>query len=102
MVTTSDNNRCCPGTVLTTNYSAKPDRPVPLMHRTLLVSEILREIFFHSTNKSLAALARTCKAFYDTAMDMLWAKIHNIDPLLGCVERLHPRIYPGVPKVSAD
>lgn len=67
------------------------------MHQALLVPEVLLEIFAHvnktSTQKSLAALAATCKVFYEPAMEMLWAKIDQLEPLLGCVTRLHPLIY---------
>ncbi|KAG2126530.1 hypothetical protein DEU56DRAFT_891883 [Suillus clintonianus] len=79
------------------------------MHRALLVSEVLLEIFVYLsqspstkvlvgcteslTRKSLAALARTCKTFHEPAMDLLWANIHGLRPLLGCVPRLHPMIY---------
>jgi len=69
------------------------------MHRALFLSEILREIFWYLkdwlswSEKSLAALARTCKTFNEPAMDFLWANICSIEPLLGCVTRLHPMIY---------
>ncbi|KAG2148768.1 hypothetical protein DEU56DRAFT_926316 [Suillus clintonianus] len=77
-----------------------------LMHQALLVSEILVEIFMHVdqipsigknivARKSLAALATTCKAFHDPAMDFLWATVDDLQPLLGCVTRLHPLIYCG-------
>lgn len=74
------------------------------MHQALLVSEVLLDIFAQvnqipSTGKkplswtSLASLAVTCKAFYEPAMDLLWAKVDRLQPLLGCVSRLHPLIY---------
>lgn len=81
------------------------------MHRALLVSEILLEVFIHanrildphasilsyrkmsSARKSFAALARTCRLFHEPAMDLLWAELDGIEPLLGCVTRLHPIIY---------
>ncbi|KAG2048324.1 hypothetical protein BDR06DRAFT_962834 [Suillus hirtellus] len=73
------------------------------MHQALLVPEVLLEIFAYvntipstqttSTQKSLAALARTCKIFHEPAMDLLWTEIHGLEPLLGCVTRLHPLIY---------
>ncbi|KAG1827992.1 hypothetical protein EV424DRAFT_576397 [Suillus variegatus] len=85
------------------------------MHQALLVPEVLleifayvntipsatwetREIFGHripSTQRTstLAALARTCKFFHEPAMDLLWTEIHGLEPLLGCVARLHPLIY---------
>ncbi|KAG2127687.1 hypothetical protein DEU56DRAFT_527069 [Suillus clintonianus] len=74
------------------------------MHRALLVCEILLEICTHvkvnqgRKNKSLvrtslAALATTCKTFHEPAMNELWADIHGLIPLLGCVTRLRPIIY---------
>ncbi|KAG2073426.1 hypothetical protein BDR04DRAFT_1094939 [Suillus decipiens] len=74
------------------------------MHQALLIPEILWEIFaqvnqlYISTSlirKTTAALAATCKAFYEPAMDLLWAEIYDLTPLLGCVTRLHPLIYHG-------
>ncbi|KAG1799300.1 uncharacterized protein HD556DRAFT_1534506 [Suillus plorans] len=73
------------------------------MHQGLLIPEVLLEIFAYvniipstettSTQKLLAALARTCKIFHEPAMDLLWTEIHGLEPLLGCVARLHPLIY---------
>lgn len=74
------------------------------MHQALLVPEVLLEIFAHvndtescstliSSQKHLAALAETCKAFYEPAMEFLWAEINELEPLLGCVTRLHPLVY---------
>ncbi|KAG2137889.1 uncharacterized protein EDB93DRAFT_1231126 [Suillus bovinus] len=73
------------------------------MHQALLVPEVLLEIFAYvniipstqttSTQKLLAALARTCKIFHEPAMNLLWTEIHGLEPLLGCVARLHPLIY---------
>ncbi|KAG1821754.1 uncharacterized protein BJ212DRAFT_1333319 [Suillus subaureus] len=80
------------------------------MHQALLVPEILLDIFAHvneSANlpsdehncerllsqQSLASLATTCKTFHEPAMDLLWANIEELEPLLGCVTRLHPMIY---------
>lgn len=83
-----------------------------LMHRALLISEVLSEIFAHvnedlgprlaGKKPSLEALARTCKAFHEPAMDLLWADLDGITPLLGCVPRLHRLIYPSGSKVSPD
>ncbi|KAG1815820.1 hypothetical protein EV424DRAFT_1325217 [Suillus variegatus] len=77
------------------------------MHQALLVPEVLLEIFAYvpptqttSTRKVLAALARTCKIFHEPAMDLLWTKIDGLEPLLGCVARLHPLIYHSGIRVS--
>ncbi|OAX37559.1 hypothetical protein K503DRAFT_226638 [Rhizopogon vinicolor AM-OR11-026] len=78
------------------------------MHRVLFVVDVLFEIFAHlqpircpihrdklPSRTSIAAVARTCKTFYEPAMDLLWADMdeYGITPLLGCVPRLHPLIY---------
>ncbi|KAG0703080.1 hypothetical protein DFH29DRAFT_465446 [Suillus ampliporus] len=77
------------------------------MHQALHVSEVLLDIFVHVnqivdlsstrerslSRRSLAALATTCKTFHEPAMDLLWADLVEIEPLLGCVTRLHPSIY---------
>ncbi|KAG1869398.1 hypothetical protein DFJ58DRAFT_63192 [Suillus subalutaceus] len=70
------------------------------MHRALLLPDVLLEIFgslrFPDRRLSwrcFAALATTCKAFHEPAMNGLWADIEDLDALLGCVTRLHPIIY---------
>ncbi|KAG1724868.1 hypothetical protein EDB19DRAFT_293754 [Suillus lakei] len=83
------------------------------MHQALLVPEVLLDVFAHvnqidkpsntrerslSSRQSLAALATTCKTFYEPAMDLLWAEMSDLRPLLGCVVRLHPMIYPRAQK----
>jgi hypothetical protein len=75
--------------------------------------EVLQEIFAHvpcssdgktEASRTFAALARTCTAFHEPAMDLLWADMCNygILPLLGCVTRLHPMIYGHDGKVGED
>ncbi|KAG1799297.1 uncharacterized protein HD556DRAFT_1525223 [Suillus plorans] len=74
------------------------------MHQALLVPEVLLEIFAYvntipstettSTQKSLAALARTCKIFHEPAMDLLWTEIH------GGTKRVKPRAK-GIEPLSA-
>ncbi|KAG2125452.1 hypothetical protein DEU56DRAFT_825168 [Suillus clintonianus] len=86
---------------------------VEQMHRALFVSEVLLEIFINLnqlpttegwtqslTQRSLAALARTCKTFHEPAMDLLWANMPGLRPLLGCVTRLHSMIYDPETKYS--
>ncbi|KAG2082843.1 uncharacterized protein F5147DRAFT_208103 [Suillus discolor] len=85
------------------------------MHRALLVSEILVQIFINlnqppisetldwpqsPTRKSLASLALTCTTFHELAMDLLWSNIPGLRPLLGCVTRLHSVIYDPKSKYS--
>ncbi|KAH7930960.1 hypothetical protein BV22DRAFT_19209 [Leucogyrophana mollusca] len=72
------------------------------MHQCLLIQEILISIFRHVIGplnvelalddfvglwdrKSLAALARTCCAFRDPALDLLWARLHTFNPLIQCL-----------------
>jgi hypothetical protein len=83
------------------------------MHRALFVSEVLVEIFTYLkpirkqlqdftapdeitlAQKSIESLVRTCKTFYEPAMDLLWADMYDfgIIPLLGCVTRLNSLVY---------
>jgi len=93
------------------------------MHRALFSFDILLEIFAHfckdianlhfldlssgeseRDRTSLIALARTCKTFYEPAMDFLWADIgyRGIYPLLGCVTRLRPLMYRDHGEVGTD
>jgi hypothetical protein len=62
------------------------------MHRALFLSEILLKIFAHMNEiqSPLTEVARTCKTFYEPVMNLLWADIRGIEPLLSCVTRLHP------------
>ncbi|KAG2741626.1 hypothetical protein P692DRAFT_20851203 [Suillus brevipes Sb2] len=52
--------------------------------------------------KSMVALATTCRTFHEPAMDFLWTDLDGIEPLLGCVTRLHAVIYPIGTKVGSD
>ncbi|KAG2066528.1 hypothetical protein BDR04DRAFT_66250 [Suillus decipiens] len=92
------------------------------MYQDLLISDILLYIFEYVVEippitvslcrKSFASLAVTCKAFHEPAMDLLWADVYGLEPLFGCVTRLHPLVYPvswywdpcaaGVELLSAD
>jgi len=71
------------------------------MHRALYVEEILRNIFpyvpfspmpcptplpvqFRSQNIILS-LARTCRAFKEPALDILWASLEDLSPLVRCL-----------------
>ena len=62
------------------------------MHRCLRIQEIIHEIsesisetpFFRCPKLGLARLARTCKTFYEPAMDVLWRDIQDIEVLLKC------------------
>ena len=59
------------------------------MHPCLLVSEIIELIikFSDSNNpphSSPAALAQTCRAFYEPACDIRWKSLNSLQPLLRC------------------
>ncbi|KAF8447224.1 hypothetical protein L210DRAFT_3757192 [Boletus edulis BED1] len=68
------------------------------MHPALYVEEILLEIFGHCYDRAghrmyyiyinktdLPTLARTCKAFRDPALDILWAELYSLAPLIKCL-----------------
>ncbi|KIJ62024.1 hypothetical protein HYDPIDRAFT_30843 [Hydnomerulius pinastri MD-312] len=80
------------------------------MHRALLLPELLRYLFSYfeeldrdnwpmvptPSRKALAALARTCRAFQDPALDVLWAELNEPNPLVKCMpSKLWPSIYRG-------
>jgi hypothetical protein len=52
------------------------------MHTALLISEIIVRIFdqyvMPADRLTLAALARTCKAFHEQANDLLWSDIRGL------------------------
>ncbi|KAJ7667210.1 hypothetical protein B0H17DRAFT_950602 [Mycena rosella] len=61
------------------------------MHSSLRISELLERIFSHfdhrlaTDNGTLAALARTCTAFHDIAVDTLWRHQDTIINLISCM-----------------
>lgn len=66
------------------------------MHRMLYVEEILREIFSnllfrslmlfsHSPRRDALALATTCRAFKEPALDILWEELPSLAPLVRCL-----------------
>ncbi|OJA17506.1 hypothetical protein AZE42_11982 [Rhizopogon vesiculosus] len=64
------------------------------MHISLLATEILLDIFatindgFRVSSRSratIAALARTCRAFKEPALDTLWKNIDGFEPLISCL-----------------
>ncbi|KAH6912234.1 hypothetical protein BKA70DRAFT_1267054 [Coprinopsis sp. MPI-PUGE-AT-0042] len=58
------------------------------MHRCLCIPEILDVIFssfdgwWRSTNRTLAMLARTCRAFYEPAIRALWRRLPGFEPIV--------------------
>ena len=72
------------------------------MHRALQIEEVLSDIFHHfspdigilwreETIPELAALARTCRAFKEPALDILWRVLHHLSPLLWCLPKISRR-----------
>ncbi|KIJ62325.1 hypothetical protein HYDPIDRAFT_30580 [Hydnomerulius pinastri MD-312] len=68
-----------------------------VMHRALLVPEVLYAIFVlvpgddsspltaACPKVTLAALARTCKVFTEEALNILWAELSDLSPLVRCL-----------------
>ena len=67
------------------------DFHLPEMHHALEIQEILSSIFGHLHRYvwNMAALARTCRAFKEPALDRLWEKLDN----LSVVVRYLPEAY---------
>ena len=62
------------------------------MHRCLFVHDIITEIAWHVRFEhnvthlhSVAALAQTCHALYEPAMDVLWHTLHSVGPVVKCL-----------------
>ncbi|KAF8550073.1 hypothetical protein OG21DRAFT_1488050 [Imleria badia] len=63
------------------------------MHHALEIQEILLNIFQHcyspgrwkDTTSDLASLARTCRAFREPALDVLWEDLDDLSPLAQCL-----------------
>jgi len=67
------------------------------MHRALQLDDIIRVVFDYVNElsvhywpggnvgqKTLAALARTCKIFHEPALDILWGDLYFPHPLIRC------------------
>ncbi|EKM50656.1 uncharacterized protein PHACADRAFT_130044, partial [Phanerochaete carnosa HHB-10118-sp] len=59
-----------------------------MMHSALLIDEIIQVVLEHCADwpapqyrRTLAQLARCCKAWKDPALDRLWRKLDSVDPL---------------------
>ena len=55
------------------------------MHACLHLEEILHEIFNQADYRSLTILARTCRLFYDPALNVIYSDLPGLEPL---IERL--------------
>lgn len=68
--------------------SAMPDsRPAPrgMPHRCLRIPEIQMQIFSLLPRTACDSLAQTCTAFYEQAMDIVWAEVTTFTPLVQCI-----------------
>ncbi|KAF8123021.1 hypothetical protein EV363DRAFT_1229779 [Boletus edulis] len=67
------------------------------MHPALQIQELLLNIFGHYSEATadLAALARTCRAFKDPALDVLWEVLHSLCPLVRCLPEACHRLPAG-------
>src|SRR5436305_860753 len=55
------------------------------MHNCLDIPELVRIIFELTEPSDLAALAKTCQAFRDLALQILWADLPSLAPLVRCL-----------------
>ncbi|KAI0754857.1 hypothetical protein C8Q80DRAFT_394216 [Daedaleopsis nitida] len=58
--------------------------PQGAQHRALHIVEIVRHVCQVADQNTLAVLARTCKLFYETALQTLWTGIPDLVPLIKC------------------
>ncbi|KAF8124978.1 hypothetical protein EV363DRAFT_1435127 [Boletus edulis] len=65
------------------------------MHHALQIQEILLNIFGHCYHfdRDVAALARTCRAFKEPALDVLWEELIELSPLVRCVPKASHHRY---------
>ncbi len=55
-----------------------------IQHRTLHIAEVFRNICDDADHKTLAILARTCRAFQEPALQVLWSILSDFGPLVKC------------------
>ena len=55
------------------------------MHRCLRIPEIQMQIFRYLSIETCNMLARTCTAFYEEAMNIVWADVTTFIPLMKCM-----------------
>ena len=85
-----------------TKIAVNPKWSLTSMHQALQIEEILINIFSFCyvkrrlprrlarrqlwyANSRVAALARTCKTFKEPALDMIWAELDDLTPLVRCL-----------------
>ncbi|KAF8545789.1 hypothetical protein OG21DRAFT_1491919 [Imleria badia] len=68
------------------------------MHHALEIQEILLNILVHVyPSPDLLALVRTCRAFKEPALDMLWAELDDLSPLVRCLPEASHQLFPRTP-----
>ena len=78
------------------------------MHHALEIQEILLNIFDHrrlldywkSPGPDLVALARTCRAFKEPALDVLWKELNSLSPIAQCIPAASHPVSPDVVRLS--
>ncbi|KAF8441523.1 hypothetical protein L210DRAFT_3644804 [Boletus edulis BED1] len=71
-----------------------------VMHHALQIPEILLKIFGQDilNARDLAAIARTCRAFKEPALDVLWSVLKDVSPLARCLSDVSRRKYENNPR----
>ncbi|KAF8441724.1 hypothetical protein L210DRAFT_3644963 [Boletus edulis BED1] len=74
------------------------------MHHALEIQEILLNVFSHlppdDAAPELASLARTCRAFKEPALDVLWEELRDLSPLTRCLPETSHQLSPDNRKRS--
>ncbi|KAF8441727.1 hypothetical protein L210DRAFT_441019 [Boletus edulis BED1] len=66
------------------------------MPRTLEIQEILLNVFGHCDSRAdLPSLARTCRAFKEPALDVLWEELPSLSPLTRCLPEASNQLSPN-------
>jgi hypothetical protein len=55
------------------------------MHRCLMIPEICLQICEILPRNTLAAMARSCRAFEEPALSILWRRQDSLRPIMGCL-----------------
>ena len=82
------------------------------MHHALEIQEILSVIFSHfsppdplnihhwlpeySSVSDLPAVVRTCRAFKEPGLDVLWGALESLSPLVRCLPGTYSQPFPGI------
>lgn len=56
------------------------------MHRVFEINEILLHILKDlESRRDVAMMARVCRTFHETSLDIVWREIWSLEPLLFCL-----------------